>query len=248
DRVLARRSSSKHRSDVLHSQTSPPARSSPNRVFRVEAHLLHDFFLCGHAPERFVMAMPVDESLALQIRWIVLCIDKKLAQQFRLSAQTLGIFVAREEICGLIAEHGSAAWLQNDDWNACRNLRPQSIQNIQQVCFRLIEKTVIIKGPPATQTALRYFYSIACRFQHFNRGLRGVREEVIVEGIRPEHHSRSIVMLPFRLSGMLREPRFEGLLRECGHSAALRESAERFCDLRQPGRLGKQISGIGKMG
>src|SRR6185295_17604349 len=79
----------------------------------------------------------------------------------------------------LIPEYREAARLQHHDWNISWN----NLEDSRQRGFRPLEHAEVVVGAPATQVLARQLHRAARRLQHALRRARGLRAEMVVEGI-----------------------------------------------------------------
>src|ERR1700730_6559270 len=135
------------------------------------------------------MTMTVDESLDGEMRKLKVggFLLQKFAQEERLLGQLLRSGIAREEINQLVTKDCGTAGLQNDDGNRCVDFRGEVVQNLEQQALGAIQHAEIVKGAPAAKNGLRDGNAEPGGFQHLHRCLGSVRQEVVVERVRPEH-------------------------------------------------------------
>src|SRR5580765_533977 len=84
--------------------------------FIFEAEALENLFLAIHAHDGFVMAMSVNDGVALELllRIIWRVFGDEFAQSEGLLTQPLRMRVVRKQIGKFFAENGATTWLQND--------------------------------------------------------------------------------------------------------------------------------------
>src|SRR5207237_7669369 len=101
--------------------------------------------------------------------------------------QALSARVVGEKMEKLIPKNGGTAWVEHDNRHTGIDLGRKRIQSSQQQFLGPVQHAKVIQWPPATQGCARYCHVKSRRFENVNRRLGGVRMEIVVEGIRPEH-------------------------------------------------------------
>src|SRR5438309_10514951 len=112
---------------------------------------------------------------------------QEFAQQKGLLREPLGTRVLGKKIKKLVPKYRRATWLEHHDWHPGFDLGSKRIQSPQQQFLGPVQHAKVIQWPPATQGCARYCHVKSRRFENVNRRLGGVRMEIVVEGIRPEH-------------------------------------------------------------
>ena len=137
-----------------------------------------------------VMAMPMQHhTLAQSWRRVPGHLrSQKIRQKKCLSRQVPRVRIIWKEVHELVAEDRVAAWLENDEWCACLDVRPQRVEAFSQQAFGLREKSIIVERSAAAQRSSWQGDITASGFEHFGGGDSGVRMEMVVERIRPEQH------------------------------------------------------------
>src|SRR5437868_6462991 len=115
---------------------------------------------------------------------------KKLTQKECLLGEAGSSLILGKKIAKLIAEHGRTAWLQSDNRHSLIDGRRKSVQNLPQQRLCALQHAEIVKRAATTQAGFRQKHSEPSRLQHLHCGFGGVREKVIVEGVRPQKHWR----------------------------------------------------------
>src|SRR5947209_3450345 len=138
---------------------------------------------CG---DGLVMAVPVQHH-ALAQSWR--CVpghlrSQKIRQKKCLSRHFLRVRIIWKEVRELVAEDRVAARLQDDDWCACLDFRPQRVEAFSQQAFGLREKSIIVERSAAAQSSSWQGDITASGFEHFGGGDSGVRMEMVVERIQ----------------------------------------------------------------
>ena len=86
---------------------------------QIEPEIAQHLHRVVHVEDRFLMAVAVEQGLALQPgeidRVLSLLMGQEFAEGEDLAAQALGVLIAGEEVGHLVAEDGHAARLQADD-------------------------------------------------------------------------------------------------------------------------------------
>src|SRR5205814_9106363 len=95
-------------------------------------------------------------------------------------------FFVRKQIQKLVTEHGKAARFENDDRGIGLELRPKRVEDVAQHAPRLPEKSVVVERTPAAQRSGRKNHVTTGAIEHFGRGHRRFRMEMIVKRVRPE--------------------------------------------------------------
>src|SRR5947209_11829010 len=112
---------------------------------------------------------------------------QEFAQQKGLLREPLGTRVFGKKIKKLVPKYRRAARLEHHDWHPGFDLGSKRIQSPQQLFLGSVQHAEIIERSAATQGCARYCHVKSRRFENVNRRLGGVRMEIVVEGIRPEH-------------------------------------------------------------
>src|SRR5437667_1912783 len=171
------------------------------------------------------------------------------AQQKGLLRQQLGTRVLGKKIKKLVPKYRRATWLEHHDWHPGFDLGSKGIQSPQQQFLGPVQHAKVIQWPPATQGCARYCHVKSRRFENVNRRLGGVRMEIVVEGIRPEHDLTWLVWSlgfdPPALGGAPSsdrpypppEPFPECLPRKCRNLPLPRHSRNLLGNIPQQGRL-----------
>ena len=110
---------------------------------------------------------------------------EKFTKEKCLVAQPLSTRIGRKQIAQFIAEHGSTARLQNDDWQAGVNWFTQHAEYALQIFFGFVQEAEIIKRATTTQM-LAWNSDVEPRAsKHTERCPARLRMEVIVKGVYP---------------------------------------------------------------
>jgi len=157
----------------------------------IDFHLAQDRFFGRHSHHSLVMAMPVNQCFARQFRQLKMSclLLEELAQQECLPRKPLSSLVFGEQVQEFITKHCGAARLQNNDWSALLNFGFERGKNLAQKILGAIQHAPIVERAPATQVGFRKSYAITGRFENVDGSSGGVREKVVVEGVRPQEHS-----------------------------------------------------------
>src|SRR5206468_4890950 len=131
--------------------------------------------------EGLVMAMPVQHhALAQSWRRVPGHLrSQKIREKKRLARQFLRVRIIRKEVHELVAEDRVAARLENDDWCACVDFRPQRVEGFSQQPFGLREESIIVERSAAAQRSSWQGDITASGFEHFGGGDSGVRMEMV---------------------------------------------------------------------
>src|SRR3954469_1196450 len=157
---------------------------------QIEPEIAQHLHRVVHVEDRFLMAMAVEQGLALQLREIDrVLLDEEFAEGEDLAAQALGVLIAGEEVEHLIAEDRHAARLQADDRNPLADLLPQRVQDLPELPLSLIEHPIVVERAPATEMLPGDRHLESRRLQHLDGGARRGGMEIVVEGVRPEEDS-----------------------------------------------------------
>src|SRR5262249_11157067 len=113
----------------------------------------------------------------------------------------------------------------------------ERVQNVDELIFREVEKTIVVKRAAATQVLFRDTHAAACVFQYFDRRFSDLRMEIIVERIRPQDHRGSRAV--FRAT--LVKPFAERLGCEAGNAALGRNPGKFFADGRETRDMCEQV-------
>ena len=93
--------------------------------FNVKAHLPQQGDILVRPHHRPMVAVTEVQGRALQSRRRVVAVAQELRQREHLLAQALRVFVEREQIRKLVAEHRDATGLHADDRRPARDLIPE---------------------------------------------------------------------------------------------------------------------------
>src|SRR5205809_1490845 len=117
-----------------------------------------------------VMAMPVQHHTLAQSRRRVPghLRSQKIREKKRLSRQSVGVRIIWKEVVELVAEDRVAAWLEDNDWCACLDFRPQRVESVSQQAFGLREKSIIVERSAAAQGCIRDPDITAGGFEYFS--------------------------------------------------------------------------------
>src|SRR5690606_31239511 len=85
-------------------------------------------------------------------------------------------------------ERSHTARLKTDERRSRYDLRLKRLKNIPPKRFRVLEHSVVVERPPATQHPVWDGHPKADLFEKQGRGDKNLWAEVIVERIGPEHH------------------------------------------------------------
>ena len=161
-------------------------------------------FRRAHGPERFLVAMAVQErALGHRLERQVERARRRFARQEFLEQQRVGRqrarVVAPDQRGQLVAETENAARLEPDDRHAAREQRRQRRDAAFRLAARLLDQTDREEGAPAAERTaaavrgLRQMHAVAGGGEHAERGLDVLRLEIAVEGVGEEHDRARIV-------------------------------------------------------
>ncbi len=151
--------------------------------------------------------------------------------------QPLGIFIAVDQICELVAKNRHAARLEAHDWNPLLDSGPHGCENLTQESFGDVQHAVIVERPSTTKALTNHANLIPGVLQHFDGGLRDFWREVIVERVGPKNHRRlaDVARLPAR------KPILEGLRRERRDLTLLGVTRGELSEVRKTRSLCKEV-------
>jgi hypothetical protein len=132
-------------------ETEPADHPTTARVRHLDfqAHLAQELLLRGHAQDRLLVAVAVQQRSAAQPRWVVAVLQQKLAQQKGLFAESLSIRVVGQEPKQLIAEDRGAARFEHDDRHTGSDLRAQCPEDLAQMALGKAQHPVVVERAPA---------------------------------------------------------------------------------------------------
>ena len=110
---------------------------------------------------------------------------EKLTKEKCLVAQLLSTRIGRKEVAEFIAEHGSTARFQNDDWQAGVNWSNQHAEYALQIFFGFVQEAEIIKRASTTQMSAGNSDAEPRASEHTERCPDRLRMEVVVKGVCP---------------------------------------------------------------
>src|SRR5580698_1651386 len=99
----------------------------------------------------------------------------------------MSAFVLRHEPNQLIAKYRAATWLKHDDRRTRVDLVGKRGQNFSQVAPGVVKKTVVVQRTSAAKMLSRHVHPVSKMLQHFERGLRSLRQEVVIECVSPQN-------------------------------------------------------------
>src|SRR5437016_2926192 len=178
---------------------------------------------------------------------------QEFAQQKGLLREPLGTRVLGKKIKKLVPKYRRATWLEHHDWHPGFDLGSKRIQSPQQQFLGPVQHAKVIQWPPATQGCARCCHVKSRRFENVNRRLGGVRMEIVVEGIRPEHDLtwlvwRRVFDPPGRGGAPSPHRRYpppepfpECLPRKCRNLPLPRHSGNPLCNIPQQGSLCREV-------
>src|SRR4051812_19584219 len=183
----------------------------------------------------FVMAVRMYQHLAWKLGQVQIAgiFFEERAESVGVLGEFARMRIVGEEAVHLIAQHGSAAGLENYHWSARCDLLPKLFQDVAEIFFRLVEHAEVIEGSAATEVRSWNVHVEAERFQCLCRCASDLGMKVVVECVGPEDHSFSDAVLWFTRE----EPRFESLRRKLRDPALRRNSGGELCDMRKARRL-----------
>src|SRR4029453_13962951 len=111
---------------------------------------------------------------------------EEVGQEERLLAQPGCPRVGREQATELVAEHGGAARLEGDDWNARVDLLSELVHDGLKIRSGVIEHAEVVERPTATQAPCRHDRLESGCAQDADPRLRGLGMKVVVERVYPE--------------------------------------------------------------
>ena len=176
----------------LEAEGASHAAASRSGGLEVDADAAQQRFLGGHLHDGLVMAVSVQQRLALEVRQrrIPGVEFEKFAEQEGLLAQGLGALVVREEVEQFVAEDGDAAGLESDDGDARFDLGLEFVEDIEQQGFRAVEHAEVVEWAAAAEVGLREDDVVSGGFEDFDGGSGGRGQEVVVERVGPEENGR----------------------------------------------------------
>src|SRR5437868_4148696 len=124
--------------------------------------------------------MTMDKDGLFELRRLIGISDvfQKFTQQIGILTQAFGVFIIGKQVEELVTKHCDTTRLQPNHRNASFNLGTQRVENLSQQLLSYVEHAKVIEGTTATQGAGRQQDLIACVFQHLDRRLTDLREEV----------------------------------------------------------------------
>src|SRR5690349_17573549 len=123
------------------------------------------------------------ETRKLEVRFVT---PHEFGKQKNLCAEALRLFVRREQVSELIAEHRRTRGLENDDGRAGVYVLLDHVHHVPEITFSAFEHAPLVKWTAAAHWGFRNLYGETCVLQHECRSLRGFRMKVIVERVRPQ--------------------------------------------------------------
>src|ERR1700736_1313643 len=108
---------------------------------------------------------------------------QKLTEEKRLASQPSSPCIRGKQIAQLIAKNGGATRFQDDNRDACINVRAQSTHDSLQIFFGPVEHAEIVQGPAAAQMDLRDSNLETRALKHFDRRAARVWMKVIVKRV-----------------------------------------------------------------
>ena len=153
---------------------------------------LQQRFFGGHLHDRLVVAVPVQQRLAIDLwqRRIAGVGFEKLAEQESLAGESLRALVVREEVEQFVAEDGDAAGFEADDGDAGLDFGLELVENFEQQRLSPVEHAEIVEWAAAAEVRLREDDAVSGGFQNFDSGFGGGGQEIVVEGVGPEEDFR----------------------------------------------------------
>ena len=182
------------------------------------------------AEDRLVVAMAVDEGLAVEVgRSVAVAAGEELAERLRLGREAAGVIVAVEEVRRLVAKDRDARRLEADDRRPGPDLVAELREDGLQEMLRLSQVAPVVERPATAQRALRDDDLAAGRLEDLDRGLGNLRMEVVVERVDPEDHPVARRLAGSNRAGGRRAPtprRSEALVGEPRDLALRRDAAD----------------------
>src|SRR5207248_9744061 len=140
--------------------------------------------------------------------------------RIRLLREPLRVRVVREEPDELVAERRDAARFEPDHRRPALDLLVQVVEDLAQLALRQVEHAVVVEWPAAAE-ALGLDEDLETGvLEHLDGGLRDLRVEEVVEGVRPEQDALS----PDGGAGPRLEPGAERLRGELRHLSRRRDA------------------------
>src|SRR5947209_4896419 len=141
-----------------------------------------------------MMAMTMERGLLVK-DWSAITrrsFREKLGQGKCLAVEALGILVVRHEVQQFIAKDRTTTGLQNHKRRPGFDFRRHDAQNVFEILFCRLQKSIVIERPAATHILPRDVNGKSGVFQDSNRGLRYGGMKVGVKCIRPENDRRMV--------------------------------------------------------
>ena len=123
-------------------------------LVEVGSELFEDFLLGFHAHDGFVVAVAVDEGVAVHHGRLEVggVLGEEFAQQEGLAAKPLGVFVVGKQVGQLVAEDGGTAGLEARPWGRRPEWRRAGCpEMLVQPAFGGVEQAVVIERAAAAQ-------------------------------------------------------------------------------------------------
>src|SRR5665213_4066779 len=139
-----------------------------------------------------MVAMQLHQRGAANRRQVAVVAFEKFSEERCLLGKLLRQFVVRKQTDQLVAEGADAGRLQPDNRRAGLNLRLQSLHRLAPQRLGLVDAAPIVERPTAAQRALRDRHLVTERLEQLGGCYGGLRPEIIVERVRPQHHALAI--------------------------------------------------------
>ena len=104
----------------------------------------------------------------------------------RLLRETLRVWIVRQHLRQLVAEHRDAARLDADDRHAGPDRAPQDTKRSLEVAAGEAQEAVVVERAPAADVPARHDHAKTGVLEHLNGRGPDLRLEVVREGVRPE--------------------------------------------------------------
>ena len=110
----------------------------------------------------------------------------EFAEERHLRAEPLCVFIVRQHVLHLVAEHRRAARLEDDDGDARADLVADRVDHAEEHLLRERQEAVVVQRPPAADGTPRDDHLEARRLEQLHRRNRGLRMKVVVERVGPQ--------------------------------------------------------------
>ncbi len=152
---------------------------------KVDAEAAQEGFFGGHLHQRFVMAVAVEQCLAVKTRELDVVIFEEFAEQESLLRESAGAFVFGEKVAEFVAKDGYAAGLETDDGNPGGDFGFEGVEDSLQQGFGAIKEAKVVQRASAAENSAGDLDAEAGVFENFDGGLGDTWGEVVGESVGP---------------------------------------------------------------